>query len=1183
MHLPARRLTAALAGAGLCLTAVGALPALASTEPGATEAATTEPTAAEILAELVTVGDDNGLDLDADGSVLHEVSTRAVAPGLDLTSFQRLEEKGWTSGNILKADLTEPTLSMKVLDSGATTSPATVLDQVEGTGAVAAVNGNHFDMNFTNAPIFTTISDGEVINGYSQPFPAVTITDGVVAVEYLSASGTLTAGGATHELAGLNRATVPANSIGVYNERWGSASLDRPAGLPGETDVATAVVSGGVVTAVTDGAGVPTFPAGGQVLLGRGTGAAALRALAVGQAADVTISPSSDVDLGIGGNVPLVLDGQLADFPDEPVAARTVLGLTEDGSELLVATVDGRSATARGLTRVEMAELMIDLGAHNAVNIDGGGSTTMVARPAGGTEPELVNAPSDGSQRVVANSLAFFSSADTEELTDVAVRPALRSEDAHHVIPGLHRTVEGVGLSDQLAGTDAEGRFTVTSPGSLPNGADANAVIAEQTKTGAVLEGVSPGPATVTYKASGLTGAVNLTVLGPLDHVTASTSQIAMEGEGDTATVSLTGHDADGFSAPIEVSDVEASIAEGFTIEPAGQGAFTITATTGSGSALAQLAVAGTVVQLPVTVGLTTKPVTDLSDGAAWRFEQARATGTLTVAQGPEGQPALRLTHDFTTSTATRGSYAVAPAPIPVPGQPQAITMLIDGDATGAWPRLQVRDGDGVVKQLDGPMITWEGWKETTFTVPAGTAFPLTLERVRIMETRSTASYRGDVAFTDIRAVVAPDVEQPVPAPVHDPVIVTDGTVDGYAQRIAVMSDAQFVGRAPDSDTVAAARRTLREIVAEDPDLLVINGDLVDEGATIDFDLAERVLEEEVGDAVPYLYVPGNHEIMGGSIGAFEAAFGPAQNVVDVAGTRVITLDTSAGSLRAGGLDQIRLLEDSLGSATSDPAVTGVVVFFHHPTEDPLPDDASQLSDRYEAAAVDKALADFRATSGKSVAAVNAHVGAFHARSFDGVSNVINGNSGKSPASTPENGGFTGWTLLGIDPADGVVGANPAPVTDRLDWMRAEVRARVDSLVLDVPAELTLGETAVVGGTVTQDGTRAVPVAWPMSADWAGEGVTVAAGSGTELEREAAVLRLNPATGELTAVGSGTATVRLTVNGVTEEVTVTVPEVEAPACETPGSAPTEAPGSSGGNAQALERGLGRPPWGRCGE
>ena len=119
-----------------------------------------------------------------------------------------------------------------------------------------------------------------------------------------------------------------------------------------------------------------------------------------------------------------------------------------------------------------------------------------------------------------------------------------------------------------------------------------------------------------------------------------------------------------------------------------------------------------------------------------------------------------------------------------------------------------------------------------------------------------------------------------------------------------------------------------------------------------------------------------------------------------------------------------------------------------------------------------------------------------------------------------------------------------------------------------------------MSGAVTQDGTRSVPVVWPMCADWSGAGVSVVNAAGSGLEAGTEVLRLNPATGELTAVGSGTAVLRLTVNGVTEEVAVTVPEVEAPECE-PGEAPTTAPGGSAGKAQAIERGAGNPPWGRC--
>jgi len=66
--------------------------------------------------------------------------------------------------------------------------------------------------------------------------------------------------------------------------------------------------------------------------------------------------------------------------------------------------VDGRQKFSRGYTMVEMANMMIDLGADDALNLDGGGSTTMVAKKSDGTTG-VVNSPSDGFQRSVANAL----------------------------------------------------------------------------------------------------------------------------------------------------------------------------------------------------------------------------------------------------------------------------------------------------------------------------------------------------------------------------------------------------------------------------------------------------------------------------------------------------------------------------------------------------------------------------------------------------------------------------------------------------------------------------------------------------------------------------------------------------------------------------------------------------------
>jgi len=49
--------------------------------------------------------------------------------------------------------------------------------------------------------------------------------------------------------------------------------------------------------------------------------------------------------------------------------------------------VDGRQAQSRGMTQRELAELMLNLGAHYALNLDGGGSSTMVAKPFYETQP----------------------------------------------------------------------------------------------------------------------------------------------------------------------------------------------------------------------------------------------------------------------------------------------------------------------------------------------------------------------------------------------------------------------------------------------------------------------------------------------------------------------------------------------------------------------------------------------------------------------------------------------------------------------------------------------------------------------------------------------------------------------------------------------------------------------------
>ena len=79
---------------------------------------------------------------------------------------------------------------------------------------------------------------------------------------------------------------------------------------------------------------------------------------------------------------------------------RTAIGISRDGRTLWIIAVDGRSTSSVGMTLVELADQLRTLGAWNAMNFDGGGSTTMVI------DGKVVNAPTDPTgEREVGNAL----------------------------------------------------------------------------------------------------------------------------------------------------------------------------------------------------------------------------------------------------------------------------------------------------------------------------------------------------------------------------------------------------------------------------------------------------------------------------------------------------------------------------------------------------------------------------------------------------------------------------------------------------------------------------------------------------------------------------------------------------------------------------------------------------------
>ena len=133
-------------------------------------------------------------------------------------------------------------------------------------------------------------------------------------------------------------------------------------------------------------------------------------ALVVRQGGKVAIEqvsvPEADLQQVISGMPMLVAKGKAIKNETPPRHPRTAVGVDEKGTKLVILVVDGRNpGVSEGMTLAELAEEFVKLGCWSAMNLDGGGSTSMVMRDPNADNWKILNRPSDGKERPVANVL----------------------------------------------------------------------------------------------------------------------------------------------------------------------------------------------------------------------------------------------------------------------------------------------------------------------------------------------------------------------------------------------------------------------------------------------------------------------------------------------------------------------------------------------------------------------------------------------------------------------------------------------------------------------------------------------------------------------------------------------------------------------------------------------------------
>ncbi|GAB3700349.1 phosphodiester glycosidase family protein [Nocardiopsis oceani] len=1135
-----RSRTTATAAAGSALVLTLTLTPIASANPADNEDPR-EHTAFSEPVEIPVPGSVVQAD-DPDPRLETYSSERPVAPGVTLDSVEAYGPDGysgdptWLQADLLTTDLTGG-VSVDYLFPGQVADREPLSEQADRAEAVAAVNGDFFDINASGAPEGVAVQDGELVqspitNEYRES-AAVFTPDGLGSIGEVFFEGTIELpDGDTPLLGAINKPSLDIGEIAAFTPLWGDYCRCRA--TDGAASTLEVVVTDGVVTEIVEEPREGEIADDAFVLVGREGGADALSDLAEGDAVSIDYdargSEDQELHAALNGRQMLVVDGEVQDAEEHdniPGAPRMALGFSEDGSEMFLLNVDGRQPSfAEGVGLDELGEMMVEAGAHTALNLDGGGSATMVARTPGADQVRVESRPSEGEERDVPNGLGLFAPEGSGDLDGFWVETHIQPESVveggyvkpsrpDRVFPGLTRTLTAAGHDETYAPADADPHWR-----------------SDDQRTGTVdrdgvFTGHASGTATVTASERSASGDTELTVLGDLARIETTPERVGLADAEASTVIEVTGYDADGFAAPIEPDDVEVTVDGSVAqVSATEDGRFEVQAATDSGSAVATVEVDGAETAFPVTVGLDEVVVADFADAADWTFFGERAEGDTAVVDGREGD-AVEVTYDFTDSAATRSGGILPPdGELEIPGQPQELRAWVHAQGDGEWASLQLWDGAGqLLPALRAGYLDEPGWQELVFEVPPGTQYPLSVDRFYFAETEPDASYHGEVVIDELTAMVPPSVDDPPSETVADSVVAPGEAVADQDWRFAVLSDAQFVAREPDSEIVANTRRALREIRDSDAEFLIINGDFVDEAAPEDFDLARRILDEELEDELPFYYVPGNHEVSEGTLNNFRKEFEDTQYVVDHHGTRFILLDTARLSYQSSDWSQLPLLREQLDDAAEDPSVTSVVVAQHVPLRDPLPTKASELGDRKEAATVENWLAGFQAETGKGAAFIGAHAGLFHANRVDGVPYVVNGNVGKDASTGPAEGGFTGWSLWGLDTG----GAASE------DWVATELRPHVDKLEMDAPASVDVGDEVGITATLDNDGVE-VPVDYPVSADWSGsDDVYIGPPEDAGNSHAAA---FDPATGEFSALAPATVDLGVTVNGVTEEVTI---------------------------------------------
>ncbi|GMG95565.1 phosphodiester glycosidase family protein [Tepidimicrobium xylanilyticum] len=726
-------------------------------------------------------------------------SSEYLGSGILYENIRRFTSDGWWNINVIRVDLTDEYAEIGGLFSNKGLSNRdTVSNLVKEKQAVAGINGDFFNYNPIPHPIGTMIENGEIISSppekaYAPPTFYLDI-DNVPDITFFDRSMQITSlnSGQSLRINFINKASYM-EYVTLLNKHWGTSSFGKkyngePIKLDNEAngnsngdvneetngngnngnllnsynnEMVEMVVIDNIVSEIRIGQDAVTIPENGFIIATRGEKAKELLTkFNVGDEVKLTLGTSPNLEnikFAISGGSIILKDGNITNTNINIAGKhpRTGIGITKDRKELIIATIDGRDSSFVGVSQEIFGAILKDLGAYDAINLDGGGSTTMVIKPVDEQVAKVINKPSDGGERRVVNGVGVFSNAPKGELSYIKIT------------------------------TDDTNMFANTSRKFTIKGYDQyhNPIEIDQNKVEYAFEGVegeivgnvfkakSPGKAIIKANYEGITSTIELKVLDEIKSIIFPTDKLSLHANENKTIGAAYGMDKNGFKAKIYAEDIDWTTTG--NIGYVENGVFYSNGNIGTGAITGRIGKA--LNNILVSVGSGEAKLIDgfedINKFSSTVYPEYVKGSIELVNESKEGNKGLKLRYDFTEGEDNRAAYIIfrtgEQKGLTLDGMPNKLSLWVKGDNNKSWLRGTIIDKNGKDYTIDfAKSIDFSDWKQVSAQIPSDVAYPIALEKIYVVETNSAKKYTGEILIDGLRAHYPPsynNVEVPTP------------------------------------------------------------------------------------------------------------------------------------------------------------------------------------------------------------------------------------------------------------------------------------------------------------------------------------------------------------------------------------------------------------------------------------